>query len=289
MDVAVLGILIVGAAALAGFLLSFDLWLRSEDSFWARAWQTYKKWYDEQAAYLLDRTPAIDHVKMHAAYAIGALVLGLVVALTQPVIIVACFGIGVFIPFMLLKNRVQKRRHDLLMQIDPALQFMANALQVTPNVEEALLLVAQHMKPPISEEMRRVVACYRMGQSLDQALQGLADRCNDPFVTSLSVALVVGRRTGGNISQTLRDIALSTREITKVELELSSKTKGQRNQFYLVAALYPLTVWGLKDQLPSAWTTLTSTSSGLLALLGSTLVVVFATVWALGILNPKNL
>lgn len=289
MDSAVLAILLIGATALAAFLLAFEQWLRSENSVWERAWHTYKAWYEEQAAYLLERAPATDHVKMHAAWAIGALLIGLIVALTQPIIILGCFGIGVFIPFMLLKNRVQKRRHDLLMQIDPALQFMANALQVTPNVEEALQLVAQHMKPPISEEMRRAVACYRMGQSLDQALQGLADRCNDPFVTSMAIALIVGRRTGGNISQTLRDIALSTREITKVELELSSKTKGQRNQFYLVAALYPLTVWGLKDQLPPAWTTLTTTSPGLLALLGSTLVVVFATVWALGILNPKNL
>ena len=35
-----------------------------------------------------------------------------------------------------------------------------------------------------------------LGQSLDDALQGMAERCNDAFMTAMVIALVVGRRTG---------------------------------------------------------------------------------------------
>lgn len=288
MDRGVLLALVLVAAAVAFGLMSFEQWVRSPDTVWHRIWQTYKRWYDEQASYIFERRPAAEQAKQHMIIAIGALLVGVAVS-SQPLVIAGIFAFGVFVPFMSIRDRVQKRRHDLLMQIDPALQFMANALQVTPNLEEALLLVAQHMKPPISEEMRRVVTSYRMGQNLDAALQGMADRCNDPFVTSMVMALIVGRRTGGNISQTLREIAVSTREVTRIELELASKTKGQRNQFYLVIMLYPITLFGLKQSLPQAWDTLTDTLSGRMALLGSMGIMAVATMWALSILSPKNL
>jgi tight adherence protein B len=145
------------------------------------------------------------------------------------------------------------------------------------------------MKPPISQEMKRVVAAFRMGQSLDQALSGMADRCNDPFVTAMVIALIVGRRTGGNISVTLRQIASTTRDAARTEKDMASKTNGQRSQFYFVVALYPISLVSMKLILPTAWVMLTSSFQGLVALFGSVAIVLFATVWALNILDPKNL
>ena len=93
----------------------------------------------------------------------------------QPMIIVGGFIAGLVYPIIYLKQRVRKRREALQLQIDPALQFIANALQVTPSLEEALMLVSQHLKPPMSEEVTRVVylgdhalkvchACHTPGQ-----------------------------------------------------------------------------------------------------------------------------
>ena len=292
MDVKMTAAMLLFAAAFAGALMALEQWIRSEGSVWTRLWWTYKEWYDEQAAYLFEPRPAVEAAKQHLIIAVGALIGGGVVALLltpNPLVIVAMFALGIIYPFLEMRGRVQKRRQELLLQIDPALQFMANALQAAPNLEEALLLVAQHMKPPMAQEVRRVVSAYRLGKSLDEALQEMADRCNEPFITSMVMALIVGRRTGGNVALTLRDIALSTREVTKVELDLRTKTKGQQNQFYLVLVLYPVGVMALKEMLPSAWTTLAHTTQGLMAFLGSALVVVVSFVWARSILSAKNL
>lgn len=280
--------LVLGAISLASGGLAVDAWLRSNSSFLKRAWTAYSAWYKQYADYLLDRTSARDYAIRHGAIAAAAFFIG-IVAIGQFFVALAMLAIGAVVPFMMLRDRALKRRLELIQQIDPALLFMANSLQVTPSVETALLLVAQHMKAPISQEARHVVAAFRMGQSLDEALQGMADRCNDPFITSMVIALIVGRRTGGNISATLRQIANTTREAVRVEKDMSSKTNGQRSQFYFVVALYPITLLAMKHVLPSGWTTLTSTFKGQVALLGSMGMIIMATVWALSILNPKNL
>lgn len=281
-----LGYLLAGVAVVA-LMLAFDAWVRVEASLPRRVWQSYKVWYKEYADYLIERMSARDFGLRHLGAALLGLVLG---AMTQqPMLLVGGFAAGLVYPVVYLKQRMRKRREALQQQIDPALQLIANALQVTPSLEEALVLVVQHLRPPMSEEVSRVVSGYRLGQSLDDALQGMAERCNDAFMTAMVIALVVGRRTGGNIGSTLRRIAISTREAVRVELELATKTRGQRNQFFLIALLYPAGLIGLKMGLPVAWETLMNTYFGKVALLVSMGIVGIGIAWALKILNPKNL
>lgn len=287
-----LGALIAGAFAVCALLLGAYGWVLTPETFPRRLWQRYAAWQQELASYLLDPTTPTQFARRHALMAVGGLVAGValwLVAADTPIVAVAGLAVGLGAPFFLYPQRVQTRRELLQQQVDPALQFIANALQVAPNLDESLNLVALHLRPPMSEEVARVSAAYRLGQSLDDALQGMAERCNDPFVTSMVIALVVGRRTGGNISATLRRIAHSTREAVRVELELNTKTKGQRNQFYLVALLYPFGLVGLKQGMPTAWQALTDTYMGKVALCASLAVVLVSVVWAQKILSPKNL
>lgn len=280
--------LIPGALAMAALLMAIDVWLREADAAPSQAFESYELWYKERAAYLFDCTPAREYALKHAGLALGSGFLAAIAA-RDVLLALAALGVGAWLPFLLYDQRVQKRREALQQQIDPALQFVANTLQITPNLEDALALVAEHFKAPMSEEAARVVAAYRLGQSLDDALQGMAARCNDPFITSMVIALVVGRRTGGNISITLRRIALATREAVRVELELTSKTRGQRNQFYVVLLLYPLGLLALRAALPEAWQQLTATSAGQICLAATAAVVGLGVYWAQRILSPQNL
>lgn len=278
-----------GATAAAASLLAVDAWINTKDSLPQQAWAAYAAWYKEPAEYLLDRTPAKTFAINHALQLGACLLIAFFVFEGHPIAVLGALAAGIIGPPYLYLQRVEKRREALQQQIDPALQFIANALQVTPNLEEALSMVAEHMKPPMSEEVSRVVTAYRLGQSLDDGLQGLAGRCNDPFITAMVIALIIGKRTGGNISATLRRIAHATREAVRVELELKTKTKGQKGQFYLIILLYPLGLVAMKQFLPQIWTVLTETYVGKITLLFSVGAVVGAIYWARSILNPKNL
>ncbi len=86
----------------------------------------------------------------------------------------------------------------------------------------------------------------------------------------------------------MRRIAQSTRESVRMEQDLKSKTRGQRNQFYVVLFLYPLTLLALKSAQPETWQQLVTTDAGRLTLCASIAVVIAASVWAHHILHPKN-
>lgn len=284
--------LVFTALAVGALVLALVAWIRLENGFPKQVYRSYAQWQREIAEYLIDRTTPKQFALQHlGAVALGLLVgIGLYFLVAQLSILVLLPALaGLILPPLLYRDRVRQRRETLQQQIDPALQLIANALQVAPNLDEALNLVAQHLRPPMSEEVARVTAAYRLGRSMDDALQDMAQRCNDPFITAMVIALVVGRRTGGNISATLRRIAHSTREAVRAELELNTKTRGQRNQFYLVAALYPLGLIGMKVSLPSTWEALLNTYNGKVALFLSMAVVAIAVMWAQKILNPKNL
>ncbi len=279
----------LGVTGVVALVLAVDAWIDTENSLPQQAWKAYVAWYKYPSEYLIDRRPVQKFAMDHALQALACLLIAIFVFNAHPVaIILGLLAGGVGPPYLYMK-KVEKRRETLQQQIDPALQFIANALQVTPNLQEALSMVAEHMKPPMSEEVARVVAGYRLGQTLDDGLQGMAGRCNDPFVTAMVIALIIGKRTGGNISATLRRIANATREAVRVELELKTKTKGQRGQFYLILLLYPLGLLGIKQFMPQIWTTLTETYPGKLTLLFSAMTVILAIYWARKILNPNNL
>ncbi len=278
-----------GATAAAASILAADAWMNSKGSLPQQAWAAYAAWHKEPAEYLFDRTPAKTFAIHHALQLAFCLVIAIVVFEAHPIALIAAAAAGIFGPPYLYLKRVETRREVLQQQIDPALQFIANALQVTPNLEEALAMVAEHMKAPMAQEVSRIVTSYRLGQTLDDGLQGMAGRCNDPFITAMVIALIIGKRTGGNISATLRRIANATREAVRVELELRTKTKGQRGQFYLILLLYPLGLMAIKQFLPQVWGVLTETYVGKLTLLFSVMAVVGAIYWARKILNPINL
>jgi tight adherence protein B len=275
----------IGIGALVQFILG---WVETPDSLPQRLRATYVLFYQEHTEYLLDRTPVQRFALFHA----GSVLLGLAAGyFFYGTALVGLLGgaVGMVAPALLLRQRRQTRRDKLQQQVDPALQFLASTLAVNPNVENALHLVSVHFQPPISEELARVVSAYRLGQRLDDALKTLSERCQDPYVTALVVALLVGRRTGGDIAETLRRIAYSTRESVRIEQDLRSKTRGQQNQFYLVVVLYVLALVALKLTLPESWQQLTTTDTGKLTLIASVAVVGAAIAWAQRILSPKNL
>lgn len=283
----ILGCVLLGCSVLAA-AAALDAWVRAEGSLVRRLWAAYQLWYRQHTDYLLDRTPASHFALRQGALGLVLLLIGSQLS-SAPLIWAGLFFAGPLLLAGLLAQRVHERRRALQGQIDQALLLIANAMQVAPNLESALSLVAEHLQPPMSEEVARVVSSYRLGQTMDDALDAMGRRCNDPFVTAMITALFVGRRTGGNISATLRRIAQATRESIRVELELASKTRGQRSQFFLIATLYPIGLLAMKEALPQVWVILTTSFEGKATLFVSMGIVGVAVIWALRILNPKNL
>ncbi len=72
---------------------------------------------------------------------------------------------------------------------------------------------------------------------LDRAIHALSRRINSTLISGALTAIVVARRTGGNLPQTLERAAAALRETTRLEGVLRSKTAEGRGQVLVLASV----------------------------------------------------
>jgi tight adherence protein B len=76
-----------------------------------------------------------------------------------------------------------------------------------------------------------------LGARVDDALAGLAARMPDPDLGLLVTAILVQRRTGGDLARALRDMSARLEERGRLARELRGATAQARATAWMVAAL----------------------------------------------------
>ncbi|MBN2529532.1 MAG: type II secretion system F family protein [Deltaproteobacteria bacterium] len=164
-------------------------------------------------------------------------------------------AVGVVLPVLPLIYRFRKRkiRHDkLYFQMDGMLANLANAVRVTGNLYIAVEDVADGEMEPMREELYQVLHQIRLGQSEEDALHNLAQRCGIPLLRTAIGAVIVGKRSGGNLGQILASTASGIREIKRLEGVLKTKTSEARSQAW-VMGLVPFVLCGLLEMINPEW------------------------------------
>lgn len=144
---------------------------------------------------------------------------------------------GWFVPRLLLVYL--KRRRDALFgeQLVDALVTMANALRAGNSLIQALDVVATEMPPPISQEFGLVVREQRIGVSLDESLDRLAERMKSQDLDLVVNAVKIARQVGGNLAEIFEIIAATVRERFRLEGQIRALTAQGRMQGIVVGLL----------------------------------------------------
>ena len=155
-------------------------------------------------------------------------------------------------PPLFLLRRKKLRREKLAAQLDNTLISLADALTTVPNLGEALRSISGHLRPPMSGEIRALLAEVQLGRSLDEALERMARRLRLPGLEAVVSALTLGRRTGGDMATMLKRIAAGIREVSRLEGVIRTKTAEGRNQAWVMGLVPPLFVL-LMNKMDPAW------------------------------------
>ncbi len=160
------------------------------------------------------------------------------------------------------------------------LDQMANALKATSSVGEAIASTAALVPKPFSEEIDIFVKEIHLGTPLDRAIHALSRRINSTLISGALTAIVVARRTGGNLPQTLERAAAALRETTRLEGVLRSKTAEGRGQV-LVLASVPFILGLIILWLDRSWfDPMLDHPVGTAILVASSVAWTFAALWA---------
>jgi tight adherence protein B len=148
-------------------------------------------------------------------------------------------GVGAVVAAAAGVVRSADRRHldRVSAQLPGVAQQLAAALQAGLSLRQALARAARDAPEPCREELRRVVDELALGSRLESALEGLVARVPAHDLRIMVTAILVQRRTGGNLARALSGLAVRLEERGQLARELRGATAQARMTAWLVAAL----------------------------------------------------
>lgn len=183
-------------------------------------------------------------------------------------------------PSLFLRSRCRARVVRLEHQLDGWLMLLANALRATPSLGDAIVSTSVLTPGDFGEEVQVLVKELKLGVPVDRALQALSERTGSDIVSAAMTAIVVARRTGGDLPSALEDSATSLRETARLEGVLRTKTAEGRGQV-LVLSIAPIMLCAVIRWLEPTWFDATLQHPvGRMLIVGCVLVWLVAALWA---------
>ncbi len=158
--------------------------------------------------------------------------------------------LGYFLPRMFVMYLRYKRLGTVDDQLVDALLLMSNALKAGLSLQQAMELVTREMKPPISDEIGRVVKEIHLGMLTDDALRHLRERVPLEDMRLAVDSILTLRETGGNLSETFEVISKTIVERKKVQGKIKTLTAQGMAQGVLICMMPPglILLFSLMDE-----------------------------------------
>lgn len=129
-------------------------------------------------------------------------------------------------------------------QLELVLRLMASGLRAGLGLRQALVLVIDELDDPARTEFMRVLGQANIGQSVHDALDGLAKRMPSDECAMMVRAIRVQSQTGGNLAKVLEHLAHTIKERRRVHRKMRALTAEGRMSAWVIALL-PVVVGGM--------------------------------------------
>jgi len=174
-----------------------------------------------------------------AAAAAGVAVAGLgaFAVMRTPVAAVAGAGAAIGAAAAYLRSADGRHLDRLEAQLPGVAQGLSASLGAGLSLRQALARAARDAPEPARAELRRCVAELELGGRLDDVLESLAARVPARELRIMTTAILVQRRTGGNLALALGRLSDRLEERAQLARELRGATAQARMTAWLVAAL----------------------------------------------------
>jgi tight adherence protein B len=197
-----------------------------------RLQQTGKKWTLQQYLYASGGT----------AFVVMALLW-----LKGAPLFLALFGgllLGAGLPHMVLSFLISKRLKNFTAHFPDAIELLVRGLKSGLPVSETLSVVAKEIPGPVGEEFKMVTEKIKIGKSMEDALQDTADRLATAEFQFFVITLAIQRETGGNLAETLANLADVLRKRSQMKLKIKAMSSESKASAYIVGSL-PFFVFGM--------------------------------------------
>ena len=158
--------------------------------------------------------------------------------------IMVSLAAGLALPHMWVGRLIKKRVFQFTAKFPDALELLTRGLRSGLPITETLGVVASEVPGPVGEEFKLITERIKIGKTMDQALQETADRLGTPEFQFFVISLAIQRETGGNLAETLSNLATVLRQRAQMKLKIRAMSSESKASAYIIGAL-PFLVFGM--------------------------------------------
>ncbi|MFL6734096.1 MAG: type II secretion system F family protein [Sphingomicrobium sp.] len=144
---------------------------------------------------------------------------------------------GVGGPHFVIGKMIQRRLNKFTSNFPDAIELMVRGLRSGLPITETLGIVASEIPGPVGVEFRMVSDKMKIGRTMEAALQETADRIGTPEFQFFVITLAIQRETGGNLAETLSNLADVLRKRAQMKLKIRAMSSESKASAYIVGSL----------------------------------------------------
>jgi tight adherence protein B len=145
--------------------------------------------------------------------------------------------IGFGLPHMIIGFLIGKRLNKFNSNFPDAIELMVRGLRSGLPITETLGIVATEIPGPVGIEFRSVADKMKIGRTMDAALQETADRLGTAEFQFFVITLNIQRETGGNLAETLSNLADVLRKRAQMKLKIKAMSSESKASAMIIGAL----------------------------------------------------
>jgi tight adherence protein B len=192
----------------------------------------------------------------YAMICLGLVVFVAVVLMVQgaPFLLALFAGtfVGIGLPHFIVGKMIKKRVTKFTANFPDAIELMVRGLRSGLPITETLGIVASEIQGPVGFEFRMVSDKMKIGRTMEGALQDTADRLGTPEFQFFVITLAIQRETGGNLAETLSNLADVLRKRAQMRLKIRAMSSESKASAYIIGAL-PFVVFGMVTAINPAY------------------------------------
>ncbi|WP_324828248.1 type II secretion system F family protein [Qipengyuania zhejiangensis] len=150
-------------------------------------------------------------------------------------------GVGVLmgagLPHFVVNRQIKKRTKNFNTKFPDGIELLVRGLRSGLPVTETLGVVAQEVPGPVGQEFKSIVERIKIGKTMEDSLQETGDRLGIPEFNFFCITLAIQRETGGNLAETLSNLADVLRKRAQMKLKIKAMSSESKASAYIVGSL----------------------------------------------------
>ena len=186
----------------------------------------------------LDLRPS-EWLLLRAAISVGGGLVGILIGAGSVVIGLVFIVAAIFGPTLYLKMKRSRRLNAFGSGLADTLQLMSGSLSAGLSLGQSIDTIVREGNEPIASEFRRVVVESRLGVTLEDSLEGVAQRMESKDFEWVVMAIRIQRQVGGNLAELLLTVAATLREREYLRRHVKALSAEGRLSAYILGGLPP--------------------------------------------------